>query len=243
MFFICSLNDVSRTGSRVPSFVPPSSPRPAFHLAGCWSSSFRCRFRRMQCWCRDDRAVWACLLPDHSPGRSTLRPISPGWRWPVSARCPGTIHGLLGGQLAAAIRVGADVIVPRNLRDFPADRLAPHAPAAEHPDAFLAGLADRSRSGLVEIGPGSGAGHPVGNHADHDGGNGKTEHEERPGGKVSGGRCQNSGNDRNAAAQQGTPQIVRAVRPAPGHCRQNQAREDDVHAQQLNGCGDRKCKQ
>ena len=42
--------------------------------------------------------------------------------------------------LAAAIRGRADVIVTRNLRDFPADRLAPHALVAEHPDAFVAGL-------------------------------------------------------------------------------------------------------
>ena len=32
------------------------------------------------------------------------------------------------------------MIVTRNLRDFPADRLAPHALVAEHPDAFVAGL-------------------------------------------------------------------------------------------------------
>ena len=42
--------------------------------------------------------------------------------------------------LAAAIHGGADTIVTRNLRDFPADRLAPHALAAQHPDAFVAGL-------------------------------------------------------------------------------------------------------
>ncbi|MCY4397352.1 MAG: PIN domain-containing protein [Rhodospirillaceae bacterium] len=42
--------------------------------------------------------------------------------------------------LAAAIHGGADVIVTRNLRDFPAARLAPHALAAQHPDAFIAGL-------------------------------------------------------------------------------------------------------
>ena len=42
--------------------------------------------------------------------------------------------------LATAIHGGANVIVTRNLRDFPADRLAPHAIAAQHPDAFIAGL-------------------------------------------------------------------------------------------------------
>ena len=42
--------------------------------------------------------------------------------------------------LAAAIHGGADVIVTRNLRDFPADRLAPYALAAQPPDAFVASL-------------------------------------------------------------------------------------------------------
>ena len=42
--------------------------------------------------------------------------------------------------LAAAIRGQADVIVTGNLRHFPAGSLAPHALAAEHPDAFMAGL-------------------------------------------------------------------------------------------------------
>ena len=42
--------------------------------------------------------------------------------------------------LAAAIKGRADVIVTRNLRHFPAACLAPHALAAEHPDAFIVGL-------------------------------------------------------------------------------------------------------
>jgi hypothetical protein len=44
--------------------------------------------------------------------------------------------------LAAAIRAGADVIVTYNLRDFPARALARHGVRAQHPDAFLRGLAD-----------------------------------------------------------------------------------------------------
>ena len=44
--------------------------------------------------------------------------------------------------LAAAIEGGADVIVTRNLRDFPADRLAPHDLTAQHPDVFIADLFD-----------------------------------------------------------------------------------------------------
>ena len=42
--------------------------------------------------------------------------------------------------LAAAIEGEADVIVTGNLRDFPADRLAPHGLTAQHPDAFIADL-------------------------------------------------------------------------------------------------------
>ena len=44
--------------------------------------------------------------------------------------------------LAAAIEGGADMIVTRNLRDFPADRLAPHGLTAQHPDVFIADLFD-----------------------------------------------------------------------------------------------------
>lgn len=42
--------------------------------------------------------------------------------------------------LAAAIAGQAQVIVTRNLRHFPADRLAVYTLAAEDPDAFIAGL-------------------------------------------------------------------------------------------------------
>lgn len=42
--------------------------------------------------------------------------------------------------LAAAIHAEAQVIVTRNLRDFPSDRLTPWGVAAQHPDDFLAGL-------------------------------------------------------------------------------------------------------
>ena len=42
--------------------------------------------------------------------------------------------------LAAAIRGQADVIVTRNLRDFPADRLVLHGLVAQHPDDFIKGL-------------------------------------------------------------------------------------------------------
>ena len=44
--------------------------------------------------------------------------------------------------VAAAIRGRADVIVTRNLRDFPADRLISYDLQAQHPDTFAAGLFD-----------------------------------------------------------------------------------------------------
>ncbi len=39
--------------------------------------------------------------------------------------------------LAAAIRGCADVIVTRNVRDFPADVLSPFGIEAQHPDEFV----------------------------------------------------------------------------------------------------------
>ncbi|WP_232548905.1 PIN domain-containing protein [Propioniciclava soli] len=42
--------------------------------------------------------------------------------------------------LAAAIHAGGQVIVTRNLRDFPAHALSPWGIEAQHPDAFLTGL-------------------------------------------------------------------------------------------------------
>ncbi|MCY3597304.1 MAG: PIN domain-containing protein [Rhodospirillales bacterium] len=53
--------------------------------------------------------------------------------------------------LAAAIEGRADVIVTRNMRDFPADRLAPHALAAEHPDAFVAGLLESDPETVLAV--------------------------------------------------------------------------------------------
>lgn len=44
--------------------------------------------------------------------------------------------------LAAAIRGQADVIVTRNLRDFPDDALAPYNIEAQHPDEFVRHLLD-----------------------------------------------------------------------------------------------------
>jgi len=44
--------------------------------------------------------------------------------------------------LAAAITAHADLIVTKNLNDFPAERLAPFRIATQHPDAFVRSLLD-----------------------------------------------------------------------------------------------------
>ena len=58
--------------------------------------------------------------------------------------------------LATAIHGGANVIVTRNLRDFPADRLAPHAIAAQHPDAFIASLFETDPGAVLAAVAGTG---------------------------------------------------------------------------------------
>ena len=51
--------------------------------------------------------------------------------------------------LAAAICGRADVIVTRNVSDFPADRLAPFGIEAQHPDAFVSHLLDIDAEAVV----------------------------------------------------------------------------------------------
>lgn len=51
--------------------------------------------------------------------------------------------------LAAAIRGRADVIVTINIRDFPADVLAPFGIAAQHPDEFVLHLLDLAPNVVV----------------------------------------------------------------------------------------------
>ncbi|MFT4028826.1 MAG: hypothetical protein QM675_03030 [Protaetiibacter sp.] len=53
--------------------------------------------------------------------------------------------------MAAAIHAGAQVIVTRNLRDFPGDALGPLGIEAQHPDAFLTGLHEAHREALGRI--------------------------------------------------------------------------------------------
>lgn len=47
-----------------------------------------------------------------------------------------------GHVLAAAIQCRADIIVTRNMRDFPVAVLAPYGLQAQHPDDFVASLLD-----------------------------------------------------------------------------------------------------
>lgn len=51
--------------------------------------------------------------------------------------------------LAAAIRGQANVIVTRNLKDFPADKLAPYGIEARHPDTFIMHLFDLDAGAVV----------------------------------------------------------------------------------------------
>jgi hypothetical protein len=51
--------------------------------------------------------------------------------------------------LAAAIRCGASVIVTFNLKDFPAEALAPFGIEAQHPDEFIENLFDLDPAAVV----------------------------------------------------------------------------------------------
>jgi predicted nucleic acid-binding protein len=53
--------------------------------------------------------------------------------------------------LAAAIAGGAQAIVTFNVKDFPADRLAPRGIEARQPDEFLLDQLDLSPSGMLEV--------------------------------------------------------------------------------------------
>ncbi len=52
--------------------------------------------------------------------------------------------------LAAAIKVGADLIVTANLSDFPKLALAPHGIEAQHPDDFVANLLEFAPNAVHE---------------------------------------------------------------------------------------------
>ena len=104
-----------------------------------WSVSIEAEFRR----------VWARLYPARA-GQATdllalMHTIVPDWRAPESRKViqevrlpdPADRH-----VLAAAVGVGAEVIVTRNLRDFPPSVLAPYGVEARAPDRVLCDLFD-----------------------------------------------------------------------------------------------------
>lgn len=53
--------------------------------------------------------------------------------------------------VAAAIRAGARIIVTVNLRDFPAEALAPFDVEAQHPDAFVLHLLSRDPGTVLRV--------------------------------------------------------------------------------------------
>ena len=53
--------------------------------------------------------------------------------------------------LAAAIRAGAQVIVTANLRDFPANALAPYHLEAKHPDEFVLEMIDLAPALIAQV--------------------------------------------------------------------------------------------
>ena len=53
--------------------------------------------------------------------------------------------------LAAAIRAGAQVIVTWNLKDFPADALAPYGIVSLDPDEFVVNLLDLAPAAIVSV--------------------------------------------------------------------------------------------
>ena len=80
-------------------------------------------------------AVPDCLVKDYEPLVAGLRLPDPDDR-----------H-----VLAAAVRCGAQVIVTANLRDFPAEHLAPFGVEAQHPDDFVLGLVDLAPGAVSSI--------------------------------------------------------------------------------------------
>jgi hypothetical protein len=53
--------------------------------------------------------------------------------------------------LAAAIRAGAQTIVTANLKDFPAELLAPYDVEAQHPDEFVLAQIDLAPGAIVNV--------------------------------------------------------------------------------------------
>jgi PIN domain len=81
-----------------------------------------------------DRAILDCLIIGYEPLISAIVVPDPKDRHVV----------------AAAIQGKADLIVTINLKDFPAEALAPYNLEAQHPDDFIMTLAESDPTGVLE---------------------------------------------------------------------------------------------
>jgi hypothetical protein len=114
-----------------------------------WSRSIEAEYRR----------VWARLYPDRpSQADQTLalmRTVVPDWRAPEPRKVVQAIQlpDLADRHVAAAaVGVGAKVIVTRNLRDFPSSALAPYGVEARTPDQVLCDLFDERPDLIIAAG-------------------------------------------------------------------------------------------
>ena len=91
----------------------------------------------------DDLKYTRALMDEHFP-----EALVTGYE----ARCAGLDLPDAGDihVLAAAIEGGADLILTRNLRHFPAAGIAPHGLAARNPDDFIADLIDADLEAVLE---------------------------------------------------------------------------------------------
>lgn len=114
-----------------------------------WSRSIEAEFSR----------VWARLYPDRPDHAAdileVMRSVVPDWRAPeprkilqaVQLPDPGDRH-----VVAAAVGVGAAVIVTRNVRDFPEAALSPLGLEAHTPDQVLCDLLDEHPDLIIAAG-------------------------------------------------------------------------------------------
>ncbi len=114
-----------------------------------WSLSIEAEFRR----------VWARLYPDRASQAADIlalmHTVVPDWRAPEPRKVlqatqlpdPADRH-----VLAAAVGIGANIIVTRNLRDFPSDALAPFGVQARTPDRVLCDLFDERPDLILAVG-------------------------------------------------------------------------------------------
>ncbi len=105
-------------------------------------------------WSRSIEAEYCRVWARRYPGRRgqakqtlvLMRTVIPDWRAPEPRKIVQTLELPDPDDrhvVAAAVGIGANVIVTRNLRDFPAGALAPYGVKARTPDQVLCDLFDR----------------------------------------------------------------------------------------------------